>query len=234
MSWGASLAGAAGDLGGSLISNAFSAYQADKNRKFQEKMSSTAHQREVVDLRAAGLNPILSASGGSGASTPSGATAQTHPVQGLGSAAFQIFKTIAETNKINADTANTEAKTQTELNMPDVVRKQGGMFMAQGQSALSNITINDAHAALFNETTNLVKQQKLSEEERTKILGYDKVAAWAVAQKARIEGRIDQSEYGYLTRYIDRLQGAANIIDKTGLGNIIPTQKIFKSFKVFK
>ena len=55
--------------------NKFNSQEAAKNRNWQEMMSNTAHQREVKDLMAAGLNPVLSALNGNGASVTSGATA---------------------------------------------------------------------------------------------------------------------------------------------------------------
>lgn len=53
----------------------FNALEAQKNRDWQERMSNSAHQREIADLKKAGLNPVLSITGGNGASVTSGSQA---------------------------------------------------------------------------------------------------------------------------------------------------------------
>lgn len=97
----------------------FNQTEAAKNRNWQELLSNTAHQREVRDLMAAGLNPVLSAMNGNGASVGSGATAQGVTSQGAkgdvdisanGAIANLLGSILAANTQIEA--ANINARTQ--------------------------------------------------------------------------------------------------------------------------
>ncbi|AXL15532.1 DNA pilot protein [Microviridae sp.] len=95
--------------------NAWSAKEAQKNRDFTKEMSSTAHQREVEDMKKAGLNPLLSATGGSGASTPAGSQPNLKSSQ-LG------------TDLMNF--ANSAADTKNKKSQQEVINAQAGALNA--------------------------------------------------------------------------------------------------------
>lgn len=112
MSWIAGL-GAGAELIGQSMANDRNSKMANRQMEFQERLSSTAHQREVEDLRAAGLNPILSANGG--ASSPGGAIATAQNVaEGFGSSAYDLGRRIAEIKGLTASAK--EASTRAEAN----------------------------------------------------------------------------------------------------------------------
>lgn len=166
---GAAIAGGASLLGG-YSGNKAAAREARHQRDWATAMDNSKRQRDVADLKKAGLNPILAS--GFANSVPSGASAaQQNPAANLGnvvSSAAQAIRAKQEIRLIKAQAQNAEYDAAKKKPGAIVYDELGNIVegvINGGKPKAEEVFNNSGLSTIWNRITETDEEKKRNHEE---------------------------------------------------------------------
>jgi len=185
--------------------------RSDASEAFDRSLmaSSTAWQRAVGDMKAAGINPMLAVSQGPASSPQAPLPHRTMPGVGANmhlqtSAQTELLQASADKTRAEADKLRSETMPNEKL--ADKLQAEIDFIKTQRATSSSQMNVNQQHTKVLREEARI----KLKEAEAAERFLMGKSAAelqiiLAEARHMKTEGEIDDSQFGIALRYLERV-----------------------------